>query len=66
MANKKVSFSKKPSKVSNVTRITNRNILFLFVILVVMSIACAVGGLVFSVREAPPFFYIPFSLTNSF
>jgi phospholipid-transporting ATPase len=41
--------SKKPSKVSNVTRITNRNILYLFSILVIMSIACAIGGLVFTV-----------------
>jgi phospholipid-transporting ATPase len=41
--------SKKPSKVSNVNRITNQNILNLFVILVFMSVACAIGGLVFSV-----------------
>lgn len=41
--------SKKPSKISNVTRITNRNILYLFAILVIMSVACAIGGLVFSV-----------------
>ncbi|CAO3683743.1 unnamed protein product [Rhizopus stolonifer] len=43
--------SKKPSKVSNVTRITNRNILYLFSILVIMSVACAVGGLVFSIQK---------------
>ncbi|KAI9268801.1 hypothetical protein BY458DRAFT_533795 [Sporodiniella umbellata] len=44
--------SKKPSKVSNVTRITNRNILYLFAILVLMSIACAVGGLVFTIQKS--------------
>ncbi|KAG1226260.1 hypothetical protein G6F35_002993 [Rhizopus arrhizus] len=43
--------SKKPSKVSNVTRITNRNILYLFAILVIMSIACAIGGLIFSTQK---------------
>ncbi|KAI8987868.1 hypothetical protein BDF20DRAFT_813789 [Mycotypha africana] len=44
--------SKKPSKVSNVTRITNRNILYLFAILVVMSVACSIGGLVFSITKS--------------
>ncbi|KAI8879959.1 phospholipid-translocating P-type ATPase [Backusella circina FSU 941] len=44
--------SKKPSKVSNVTRITNRNILYLFSILVIMSIACAIGGLVFTITKS--------------
>ncbi|KAI7904565.1 uncharacterized protein BX663DRAFT_502824 [Cokeromyces recurvatus] len=44
--------SKKPSKVSNVTRITNRNILYLFAILVIMSVACAVGGLVFTITKS--------------
>ncbi|KAI9469032.1 MAG: hypothetical protein EXX96DRAFT_590210 [Benjaminiella poitrasii] len=44
--------SKKPSKVSNVTRITNRNILYLFAILVIMSIACAIGGLVFTITKS--------------
>lgn len=34
---------------SNVTHITNRNILYLFTILVVMSIACSIGGLGFAV-----------------
>lgn len=37
---------------SNVTRITNRNILYLFAILVIMSVACAIGGLVFTVNDA--------------
>lgn len=45
----RVQYSKKPSKVSNVTRITNRNILYLFTILVAMSIACSIGGLVITV-----------------
>ncbi|KAG0165536.1 hypothetical protein DFQ28_008659 [Apophysomyces sp. BC1034] len=40
--------SKKSSKASNVTRITNRNILYLFVLLLVMSIFCSVGNLVVS------------------
>lgn len=43
--------SKKPSKMSNVTHITNRNILYLFAILVLMSIACSCGGLGFAVSE---------------
>ncbi|KAI9253687.1 hypothetical protein EDC94DRAFT_636528 [Helicostylum pulchrum] len=44
--------SKKPSKISNVTRITNRNILYLFSILVIMSVACAIGGLVFTITKS--------------
>lgn len=36
---------------SNVTHITNRNILYLFAILVLMSIACSCGGLGFAVSE---------------
>ncbi|KAG2230112.1 hypothetical protein INT48_002466, partial [Thamnidium elegans] len=44
--------SKKPSKISNVTRITNRNILYLFAILVIMSVACAIGGLVFTITKS--------------
>ncbi|KAI9302549.1 hypothetical protein BJ944DRAFT_167058 [Cunninghamella echinulata] len=43
--------SKKPSKVSNVSRITNRNILYLFTMLVLMSIACSVGNLVISMNN---------------
>lgn len=50
--------SKKPSKISNVTRITNRNILYLFAILVIMSVACAIGGLVFSVRKIHAYYTI--------
>ncbi|KAI8065645.1 hypothetical protein BC940DRAFT_303921 [Gongronella butleri] len=38
--------SKKPTKFSNVTRITNRNILYLFTMLVLMSVLCSVGNLV--------------------
>lgn len=41
--------SKKPTKQSNVTRMTNKNILSLFIILVLMSIACAAGNFVISV-----------------
>ncbi|KAL0084969.1 hypothetical protein J3Q64DRAFT_1809699 [Phycomyces blakesleeanus] len=41
--------SKKPSKASNLTRITNRNILYLFAMLVIMSILCSVGNLAISV-----------------
>ncbi|KAI8876251.1 phospholipid-translocating P-type ATPase [Backusella circina FSU 941] len=44
--------SKKPSKVSNVNRITNQNILNLFMILIIMSVACAIGGLVFSISKS--------------
>lgn len=36
--------SKKPSKLSNVSRITNRNILYLFGMLVTMSILCSCGN----------------------
>ncbi|CAO3618575.1 unnamed protein product [Cunninghamella echinulata] len=38
--------SKKPTKASNVTKITNRNILYLFTMLVIMSVLCSVGNLV--------------------
>ncbi|KAG0166676.1 hypothetical protein DFQ28_007019 [Apophysomyces sp. BC1034] len=51
--------SKKPSKISNVTHITNRNILYLFAILVCMSIGGAIGGLVFSIYKGPTMSYIP-------
>ncbi|CAO3590835.1 unnamed protein product [Absidia cylindrospora] len=43
--------SKKPTKTSNVARITNRNILFLFTMLVVMSVLCSVGNLVISMKN---------------
>lgn len=43
--------SKKPTKSSNVTRITNRNIWYLFTMLVIMSIMCSVGYLALSVIE---------------
>ena len=42
--------SKKPTKASNVTHITNRNIWYLFTMLVVMSVMCSVGYLVLSVN----------------
>ncbi|KAI8331922.1 hypothetical protein BC941DRAFT_359902 [Chlamydoabsidia padenii] len=38
--------SKKPTKASNVTHITNRNIMYLFTMLVIMSVLCSVGNLV--------------------
>lgn len=41
--------SKKPTKASNVTKKTNRNILYLFAMLVTMSILCSVGNYVMSV-----------------
>ncbi|CAO3676123.1 unnamed protein product [Umbelopsis vinacea] len=50
--------SKKPSKVSNVTRITNRNILYLFTILVAMSIACSIGGLVITITKGSELSYL--------
>jgi phospholipid-transporting ATPase len=43
--------SKKPTKISNVTRITNRNIMYLFWILVGMSLAGAIGGVLFTVSR---------------
>lgn len=43
--------SKKPTKSSNVTRITNRNIWYLFTMLVIMSIMCSVGYLALSMRN---------------
>ncbi|KAI8090920.1 uncharacterized protein B0P05DRAFT_463626 [Gilbertella persicaria] len=43
--------SKKPTKASNVTRKTNRNILYLFGMLVTMSILCSAGSYAISVRE---------------
>lgn len=41
--------SKKPTKASNVTRKTNRNILYLFTMLVIMSVLCSIGNYVTSV-----------------
>ncbi|ORZ07642.1 hypothetical protein BCR42DRAFT_336388 [Absidia repens] len=38
--------SKKPTKASNVTHITNRNIMYLFTMLVIMSVVCSIGNLV--------------------
>ncbi|OZJ06578.1 hypothetical protein BZG36_00602 [Bifiguratus adelaidae] len=56
--------SKKPSKSSNITRITNRNILFLFAILVLMSIAGAVGDLVTTLRAGNERGYLALEQTN--
>lgn len=51
--------SRKPSKVSNVTRVTNRNILFLFWILVGMSFAGALGGVLFTMYKGEQATYLP-------
>jgi phospholipid-transporting ATPase len=51
--------SKKPSKVSNVARITNRNIMYLFWILVAMSFAGAIGGLIFGMYKGGQASYLP-------
>ncbi|CAO3680797.1 unnamed protein product [Umbelopsis ramanniana] len=56
--------SKKPTKQSNVTRMTNRNILSLFVILVLMSVACAAGNFVISVRQESTMGYLNTTSTN--
>ncbi|KAI8138834.1 hypothetical protein BJV82DRAFT_279232 [Fennellomyces sp. T-0311] len=56
--------SKKPSKMSNVTHITNRNILYLFAILVIMSIACSCGGLGFAINRSHEMGYLPFENQN--
>lgn len=51
--------SKKPSKVSNVARVTNRNILYLFWILVGMSFAGAIGGVLFIMYKGSTATYLP-------
>ncbi|KAI9345739.1 hypothetical protein BD770DRAFT_370616 [Pilaira anomala] len=50
--------SKKPTKASNVTKITNRNILYLFTMLVMMSVLCSVGNLVTSTRAGDHWGYL--------
>lgn len=50
--------SKKPTKASNVTRKTNRNILYLFAMLVTMSILCSCGNYAMSVRNGDETKYI--------
>ncbi|CAO3621672.1 unnamed protein product [Mucor fragilis] len=56
--------SKKPTKASNVTRITNRNILYLFTMLVIMSILCSVGNLVTSTRAGDQWSYLQIPATE--
>lgn len=51
--------SKKPSKVSNITRITNRNIMYLFWILLAMSLSGAIGGVVFTMYKGSQAEYLP-------
>ncbi|KAI8147582.1 hypothetical protein BJV82DRAFT_596103 [Fennellomyces sp. T-0311] len=53
--------SKKPTKASNVTHITNRNIWYLFTMLVIMSIMCSVGYLVLSMRNFDQLGYLALS-----
>ena len=50
--------SKKPTKLSNVTRRTNRNILYLFGMLVTMSVLCSCGNYAMSVRSGEETRYI--------
>ncbi|KAI8376471.1 uncharacterized protein BYT42DRAFT_498686 [Radiomyces spectabilis] len=56
--------SKKPTKTSNVSRITNRNILYLFSMLVLMSILCSVGNLAISLRDGDQLSYIQIPATE--
>ncbi|CAO0798073.1 unnamed protein product [Mucor circinelloides] len=56
--------SKKPTKASNVTRITNRNILYLFTMLVIMSILCSVGNLVTSMKAGDQWSYLQIPATE--
>ncbi|KAG0792196.1 hypothetical protein G6F22_005934 [Rhizopus arrhizus] len=51
--------SRKPSKVSNITRITNRNIMYLFWILLGMSLAGAIGGVLFTMYRGSQAAYLP-------
>ncbi|KAG1054085.1 hypothetical protein G6F43_003886 [Rhizopus delemar] len=56
--------SKKPTKSSNVARKTNRNILYLFAMLVVMSILCSIGNYVISVKYGDSIDYVGVPLTQ--
>ncbi|KAI9251699.1 hypothetical protein EDC94DRAFT_621844 [Helicostylum pulchrum] len=56
--------SKKPTKLSNVTRITNRNILYLFGMLVTMSVLCSCGNLAMSKSNGDKRDYIMISATE--
>ncbi|KAI9470675.1 MAG: hypothetical protein EXX96DRAFT_597510 [Benjaminiella poitrasii] len=51
--------SKKLSKISNITFITNRNIMYLFWILIGMSFAGALGGVLFSMYRGGQASYLP-------
>ncbi|OZJ04656.1 hypothetical protein BZG36_02875 [Bifiguratus adelaidae] len=57
--------SKKPSKTSNITKITNRNILYLFFSLLIMSIACAAGKYALTERNSQQLSYIGISTKNA-
>ncbi|KAI9485043.1 hypothetical protein BDB00DRAFT_773719 [Zychaea mexicana] len=56
--------SKKPTKASNVTHITNRNIWYLFTMLVIMSIMCSVGYLALSMRDFDQLGYLALSASE--
>ncbi|KAI8985235.1 hypothetical protein BDB01DRAFT_843042 [Pilobolus umbonatus] len=56
--------SKKPSKVSNVTRVTNRNIVYLFLTLVTMSFAASLGGVLFSSYKGRQATYLALYTSN--
>ncbi|KAI9257346.1 hypothetical protein BDA99DRAFT_441217 [Phascolomyces articulosus] len=56
--------SKKPTKASNVTHITNRNIWYLFTMLVIMSVMCSVGYLALSMRNFDQLGYLALSASE--
>ncbi|KAI8974999.1 hypothetical protein BDB01DRAFT_805666 [Pilobolus umbonatus] len=56
--------SKKPTKASNVARITNRNILYLFSMLVIMSISCSLGNLVTTAKAGDQWDYLAIATTE--
>ncbi|KAG1259632.1 hypothetical protein G6F68_007980 [Rhizopus microsporus] len=56
--------SKKPTKASNVTRKTNRNILYLFAMLVTMSVLCSIGNYVTSTRDGANLDYVGVPITQ--
>ncbi|KAI8981510.1 hypothetical protein BDB01DRAFT_794396 [Pilobolus umbonatus] len=56
--------SKKPTKLSNVTRMTNKNILYLFAILITMAVLCSCGNYVMSSKNADTRDYIMIPATQ--
>ncbi|KAL1915917.1 uncharacterized protein VTP21DRAFT_6305 [Calcarisporiella thermophila] len=55
---------KKPMKQSNITKMTNRNILYLFFILFGMSLIASTGNLIFNIREAERITYLGLQNAN--